>query len=110
MQILAVAAGAAIAMVSHGSKTAIRAAVTASPEPASNIALSTVEDVTAVGLTWLATRHPWLSATIAVTLLGASIAAVRWIVRRVRLAIDRVRNRLTRADSNGPLLEAENLR
>ncbi|WP_419805193.1 DUF4126 domain-containing protein [Terriglobus sp.] len=110
MQMLAVAAGAAIAMVSHGSKTAVRAAVTASPEPASNIALSSIEDVTAVGLTWLATRHPWFSAAIALTLLTASIAAVRWILHRVRRAVNRLRNRLGGRADGRPLLEATNLR
>src|SRR5579884_2238555 len=44
MQLLAAVAGAGIAIVSHGSKTAVRAAVTPTPEPVSNIALSTSED------------------------------------------------------------------
>ncbi len=41
MQLLAVAVGSGIALAAHGSKTAVRAAVTPSPEPVSNIALST---------------------------------------------------------------------
>ena len=45
MQILATTLGAGIALAAHGSKTAVRAAVTPSPEPVSNIALSTSEDV-----------------------------------------------------------------
>lgn len=110
MQMLAVAAGAAIATVSHGSKTAVRAAVTASPEPVSNIALSSTEDVAAVGLTWLATRHPWISAAIATTLLTASILAVRWLVQRIRRAIGRLRNRLAGRPETYPLLEASNIR
>ncbi len=55
MQVLATAVGAAIALAAHGSKTAARALVTPSPEPVSNIALSSSEDVAAVGITWLAT-------------------------------------------------------
>src|ERR1700751_6152670 len=58
MQILATTLGAAIALAAHGSKNALRAAVTPSPEPVSNIALSTTEDVAAIGLTWFATHHP----------------------------------------------------
>ena len=110
MQMLAVAAGAAIAMVSHGSKTAVRAAVTPSPEPVSNIALSSAEDVAAVGLTWLATKHPWASAAVALTLLGASVVAVRWVVKRVRLAVYRARQRFGSKPSSGPLLEAQSTR
>jgi hypothetical protein len=71
-------------LVSHGSKTAVRAAVTASPEPFSNIALSTSEDVLAVGITWLTTRHPWFAAAIAATLILLAILAARWIVRLLR--------------------------
>src|ERR1700710_520459 len=76
MQVLATALGAAIALATHGSKTALRAAVTPSPEPVSNIALSTTEDVVAVGLTWFATHHPMVAASIAlVWLVGAFLSA-----------------------------------
>src|SRR5258708_12116840 len=65
MQILATTIGAGIALAAHGSKTAVRAAVTPSPEPVSNIALSTSEDVLAIGLTWFATHHPFIAAPMA---------------------------------------------
>jgi len=39
-QAISAAAGGAIALAAHGGKTAVRAAVTPSPEPFSNIALS----------------------------------------------------------------------
>lgn len=84
MKLLAALAGAAIALVAHGSKTAVRAAVTASPEPFSNVALSTSEDAVAVGITWLTTRHPWTAATIAAVLIVCAIFAARWIVRSLR--------------------------
>src|ERR1035441_9709093 len=58
------AAGGAIALAAHGGKIAARAAVTASPEPFSNMALSAGEDVLAVSLTWLATRQPYIAASI----------------------------------------------
>lgn len=84
MKLLAAIGGAAIAFVAHGSKTAIRAAVTPSPEPVSNIALSTSEDVIAIGITWLTTRHPWVGAAIAAALTLCALLAVRWIVRSLR--------------------------
>jgi hypothetical protein len=84
MQLLAVAVGSGIALAAHGSKTAVRAAVTPSPEPISNIALSTAEDAGAVGLSWLVTVHPWVSATIALVAVGVAIFAVRWVVRAFR--------------------------
>src|SRR6185312_7032659 len=51
-EMIATGVGAAVALATHSSKTALRAAVTPSPEPVSNIALSSAEDVVAVGLTW----------------------------------------------------------
>ena len=84
MQLLAAVAGAGIAIVSHGSKTAVRAAVTPTPEPVSNIALSTSEDVVAIGVTWLATRHPYVAATIAVIFLILAVITVRWLARFIR--------------------------
>jgi hypothetical protein len=81
MQILAAAAGGMIALITHSSKTAVRAAVTPSPEPVSNIALSTGEDIGAIGLTWLATQHPWTAAGISLALLAVAILAVRWLAK-----------------------------
>ena len=72
MQLLATAIGAGIALAAHGSKTAVRAAVTPSPEPISNIALSTTEDAAAIGLTWFATHHPVVAASIALLCLAAA--------------------------------------
>ena len=58
-QLLAATLGGCIALIAHGGKTAaVRVAVTPSPEPLSNIALSAGEDVLAVFISWLAGRHP----------------------------------------------------
>jgi Domain of unknown function (DUF4126) len=84
MQLLATVAGAGIALVAHSSKTAARAIITPSPEPVSNIAFSSAEDVAAVGVTWLATRHPWIAAGIALGLTVLMVAMARWIVRNLR--------------------------
>ena len=91
MQLLATAVGAAIALAAHGSKTAARALVTPSPEPVSNIALSSSEDVAAVGITWLATQHPWAAASITLALLAASVLMVRWVVKALRGLWERLR-------------------
>ncbi len=88
-QIAAAAAGGAIALLAHGGKTAARAAVTPSPEPFSNIALSVGEDLVAVSITWLATKHPYLAAGIVAALLLVTILMVRWIVRWLRTLFTR---------------------
>jgi hypothetical protein len=83
MQLLATLAGGAIALAAHGSKTAARVAVTPSPEPVSNFALSAGEDTLAVFLTWLATQHPIAAAAIVAAFLLAIAIAMRWIVRTI---------------------------
>lgn len=85
-QLLATLAGATIALVVHGGKIAARAAITPSPEPASNIALSTGEDALAVFLTWFATQHPIAAAVIALVLLTGIILAARWLLRAISRA------------------------
>src|ERR1700704_1935616 len=83
-QLLATAAGGAIAFAAHGGKTAARAAVTASPEPFSNAALSLGEDGLAIFLTWFATRHPYSAAAIVVCLLVIIVLLARWVLRARR--------------------------
>jgi Domain of unknown function (DUF4126) len=83
-QFAAAAAGGAIALAAHGGKTAVRAAVTPSPEPFSNITLSLGEDALAVFLTWFATRHPYSAAAIVVVLLAITAVLVRWVLRALR--------------------------
>lgn len=85
-QLLATAGGAGIAALAHSSKTAARVLVTPSPEPASNIALSTAEDATAIGLTWFATHHPYTAAGLVVVLLLLLGISLRWAARRLKLA------------------------
>ena len=90
MQIVATAIGAAIALATHSSKTAVRAVVTPSPEPVSNIALSTTEDAVAIGLTWFATHHPVVAAGVAVTLLLAAAIAAGTLIRAIQRILKKV--------------------
>jgi hypothetical protein len=83
-QIVATVGGGAIALAAHGGKTAVRAAVTPSPEPLSNIALSLGEDGLAIFLTWFATQHPYGAMAIAILLLVIIVVLTRWVVRSLR--------------------------
>jgi hypothetical protein len=90
MQILATSVGAVIALAAHGSKTALRTAVTPSPEPFSNIALSTTEDAAAIGLTWFATHHPFIAASIAIVLLLGTFLAARALLRTIQRPLRKI--------------------
>ncbi len=83
-QLLATLLGGLIALAAHGGKTAMRAAVTPSPEPVSNISLSLGEDALAIFLTWFATQHPYSAAAIVLVLLAIIAVLIRWIVRGLR--------------------------
>jgi hypothetical protein len=83
-QLLAALLGAAVALIAHGGKTAARAAVTPSPEPWSNVGLSLGEDAVAIGLTWLATRHPYVAGTFAVIFILTVFLMLRFVIRAMR--------------------------
>ena len=80
-QLCATLAGGLIAFIAHGGKTAVRAAVTPSPEPFSNIALSLGEDGLAIFLTWMATWNPYIAASIAAIFMVITIVLVRFVWR-----------------------------
>ena len=83
-QLLATLVGAAVALAAHGGKMAARAAVTPSPEPLSNITLSLGEDALAIGLTWLATRHPYVAGVLATIFVVIIVLLVRLVIRALR--------------------------
>ena len=83
-QLIATLLGAAIALAAHSGKTAVRAAVTPSPEPFSNISLSLAEDALAISLTWLATRHPYVAGTITLAMVAIVILLARIVIRALR--------------------------
>jgi hypothetical protein len=83
-QALATLLGALIAFAAHGGKIAARTAVTHSPEPLTNIALSLGEDAAVVFLTWFATRHPYASAAIVGVALVLIAVMIRFVIRALQ--------------------------
>lgn len=76
--------GGAVALAAHGGKTAARAAVTPSPEPFSNFALSTAEDAFTIFVTWFATRHPFIAAGIVLVMVAVIVLLIRVVIRAMR--------------------------
>ena len=72
-QVVVFLLGGGAALASHATKATTRAAVNTSPEPVSNVILSTAEDVVTGGLLALAFTNPIIAAAIAVVLLGLVI-------------------------------------
>jgi hypothetical protein len=82
-QALAASTGGLVALASHLAKAGVRAAVNTSPEPASNVIVSSAEDISVAAVIALATAHPWVSAAIAAALLTFSTVIVVKLWRRV---------------------------
>lgn len=72
-QVIVFLLGGGAALASHATKATTRAAVNTSPEPVSNIILSTAEDVVTGGLLALAFAYPVVAAIIALVLLALTI-------------------------------------
>jgi hypothetical protein len=72
-QVIVFLLGGGAAFASHATKATARAAVNTSPEPVSNLVLSTAEDVATGGLLALAFANPIVAALIAFALVGLSI-------------------------------------
>ncbi len=79
--------GGAVAGTTHAVKAGTRLVVNTSPEPFSNIAISTVEDVGAFSLAWLAVAHPLLAGLIVAALLVAIITFGPVLLRMVRFVL-----------------------
>lgn len=90
MEVAAALLGAAIGASTHAAKAGTRLAVNASPEPASNIAVSLVEDGFVVGLVLLLLTHPLLGLGLAVAAL-VTILIVLGLLLRLFLRRKRVR-------------------
>ena len=82
----ALLAGGTLALGSHGTKASVRMAVNASPEPFSNIFLSTVEDIFTIGLTALAAFHP----VVVLVIIILFVVLMVWIAPRALRAIRRM--------------------
>jgi hypothetical protein len=85
-QAIAFILGGGAALAAHGGKAGARAVVNASPEPFSNMAVSTVEDVATAGLLWLAYAHPYVAGAIAVVLLALTV----WLLLLARRVLRRL--------------------
>lgn len=84
VQAVAFLLGGGVALSSHGAKAATRVVANLSPEPASNISLSLVEDVIAVGGTLLAVFLPILMLVVVAIFVAVVIWLAPKILRRLR--------------------------
>jgi hypothetical protein len=82
--------GGGAALVAHAGKAGARTLVNASPEPFSNVIVSTGEDIATGGLLALAIANPIAAALIALILVVLSLWLVVSARRALRSLIDRI--------------------
>ena len=91
-QVVSFLLGGGAAFVAHAGKAGARTLVNASPEPYSNIAVSTGEDVVTAGLMAMAIANPVLAAIVA----GFIVLGTGWLVFKARRLMKLVISTLTR--------------
>ncbi|MFM8895638.1 MAG: DUF4126 domain-containing protein, partial [Actinomycetales bacterium] len=79
--------GGTVALVTHLAKATTRLAVNASPEPASNIAVSFGEDLAIVFVVLLAIWYPWVAAGVALTLFLIAVVIALLLLKVARAAL-----------------------
>lgn len=102
-QALSAAGSGGLAFLSHATKATARAAINTSPEPASNIVVSLLEDGLVAGVIALAVWNP-VVAVVAVAVLvvaGTALMVVLWKTAKRALATMRERRRDRRSDRPG---------
>lgn len=85
-QVIAFLLGGGGALLAHGGKAGARAVINTSPEPVSNIAMSSAEDIATAGLLYAAYEYPYAAGAIALVLLGLAI----WLLLTARRIIKRI--------------------
>lgn len=85
-QAIAFILGGGASLIAHGGKAGARAVVNTSPEPVSNVVVSTIEDVATGGLLYLTFEHPVAAGLIALVLLVLAI----WLMFMARRVFKRL--------------------
>jgi hypothetical protein len=99
VQVIAFLLGGGLALTSHGTKAATRLVVNASPEPVSNIVVSTLEDILAVVSVVVSVFFPVLIFLIVVVGLFTAVMVLPKIMRFFRQVIASVRGVFSPATS-----------
>ncbi|MFN5779941.1 MAG: DUF4126 domain-containing protein, partial [Novosphingobium sp.] len=78
--------GGGATLLAHGGKAGARAVVNTSPEPFTNVAVSTTEDLVTGGLLYLAFANPALAGLVALGLLILTV----WLLLLARRVLKRI--------------------
>ena len=100
-EVLAGVGGGGTALVSHGLKAGIRLGINTSPEPASNIVASLIEDGIVAVVIALALKEPLIALAVVIVLLTIGIVMVILLRKAIKRAMDKRRE----ARGKGPQVD-----
>ncbi|WP_380879891.1 hypothetical protein ACFB49_15710 [Sphingomonas sp. DBB INV C78] len=83
-QVASLLLGGGATLLTHGAKAGARAVVNTSPEPFSNVVVSTGEDVASAGLLYAALANPVAAVAIAVLLILTAVALLLMVRRLLK--------------------------
>lgn len=93
-QVAALLLGGTAALASHTAKASTRAVANVSPEPFTNLALSSTEDVSTASLAALVLSHPALGGVVALVLLVVAGFVLYW-ARKALKKLSALRDHIT---------------
>jgi len=96
VQVIAFMIGGGLALSSHGTKAATRAALNLIPEPVTNIVASIVEDIIAIVAIFIAVFAPLLALFLLVCAVIVTALLLPRIIRVMKRSFARVRKLFTR--------------
>ncbi len=89
-QVITAIVGGTLATGAHLTKAGTRALANHSPEPVSNWTLSAAEDVTSIGILWLAWQHPVIFCVVLVAFIALMVWALPKLWRLIRATFRRL--------------------
>lgn len=75
-QVITLLLGGSSALLTHGAKATTRAAINTSPEPVSNVVVSSAEDIATTSTLLIALANPWIALALTTLLLAITIATL----------------------------------
>lgn len=100
-ELAAGAVGGSTALLSHLVKAGTRMAVNTSPEPVSNVVVSSAEDLGVAGIITFAIFHPVAAASVAAVLLVLGLLALCLLASRIRRYLRRRAQRRQERETAG---------
>ena len=73
-QVITLLLGGGSALLTHGAKATTRAAINTSPEPVSNVVLSSAEDIATTSTLLIALANPWIALALIALFLAGTVA------------------------------------